>query len=702
MEDIRFDYTVEDIMLKTDDYMNVIKEMIGKICKLEGKDITYENVIWEYSNVLAENSRIIEPIVFLQQVAVEMEIREKSREVNHKLEEFFSMIYTNYEFYEKVRYVYEKKFNKLDEMEKKHVTYYMKKFCEYGMKMSSKKRELLNKLLIRINELEGIFDKNISEDTSYIILSKDELIGCSKEFIEEIENNEYKIIGRETRHIREILTKCDVEDTRRKVVEMLKTRCMENMEILEKMHECRQEISMIYNYRNNGEYKISDQMLNNVEDIEKLLKTMGRKLKEDTRKHNDELLEIKREMYKKDINVTRSKKRKIDEFTLNQWDYSYYLEKYIDQNYDIDGTEIAKYFQSENVMNEMLNFYGDLFGLEFIKMTKGKYPTWHKDVILYEVYEKEKNNENNENNERKERKERLMGYIYVDLYPREGKYDHFMMVDLLSGYKNKKTNKQELPMAVLVGNFSSPTGNIPALMNHDDISTLFHEFGHVIHGICGGYKNKYYEFSGTSVETDYVEIPSQMKEQWVWEPMIIKRISGHYITGDKLSDKKIEKLIQTKYIGKSWEWSRITGMSMVDQMIQRRTKLNKEEMRYLMNDIMEEYMPGKRMETFTTWTHMNGYDARYYSYLWTMIVACDLYSRFKDQPMEKQMELGMEYRRKIMEPGGTKEGKEMIRDFMGRDISIKSFMENYIGIEEKGNTILKLKSMETKKRKRND
>ena len=700
---IRFDYTVEEIRQITDEYIKFVNETINEICKLELNECTYENVVWYYSNKISGEQTKIQPIVFLQHVSTNEEIRNISREIGMETSRLLTDIIMNMEFYKRVNYVHER-MNKLDTLKQRHVNIFLNRFGD-GIKMSSKKKETLKDLTNRIHELESEFGTNIAEDNSYILCTKKELEGCDK-IINETEttkNGRYKIYSKNSLHIGLIINRCVNEETRRRVYEMRKTRCSENIGILEELHEHRQRVSELNKYKNNAEYKMSDQILHQVEDVDKLLKTLKKEITTTNDKYYNELKELKceeqgnaqgnkiptieREGLSSRTMMTRNKKRKMmedDNIVINGWDEPYYRRKYIEHmssEVKMNGG-IASYFPTEYTLNEMLRFYGELFSLLFIDVKNQygyKYPTWHKDVIVYAVHDG-----NSDTNYQ------LMGYIYCDLYPREGKYDHYAMFDMIGGYEDE--NKiQQVPVVALVGNFARSENGDQPVLSHEGLSTLFHEFGHTIHGICGGYKNKYYEFSGTNVETDFVEIPSQMKEHWIFDRNVIKRISKHIKTGEQISDELIDVILKTRYIGKCHEWMRIISMSMIDQTIQKRRKMNSEEMKQVTNDITKEYMPGNIVESLNAWGHLGGgYDARYYSYVWTMVVACDLYSKFAGKSMEEQKIIGEEYRKKIMEPGGTKSGMSMIMDFLGRSPSIKPFLEDFIGIDMSEKKVSKL------------
>ena len=245
---------------------------------------------------------------------------------------------------------------------------------------------------------------------------------------------------------------------------------------------------------------------------------------------------------------------------------------------------------------------------------------------------------------------------------------------------------QVLPVAGLVGNFPEPVGDKPSLLDISEVETMFHEFGHVLHGICGGAENCYVALSGTNTETDFVEAPSQMKEQWVYEPKILKSISSHYKTGKCLPDDLIQSIVASRHIGVSYSWTRIAAMALVDWEIHRSpNEYDYQMMVKLMEQTMSHYTqhacPSGR--SIASWGHIgsDNYSGRYYSYVLTMVLASDLYSRFEGNPINPK--IGLEYRQKILSPGGTKPGAEMIRDFLGRDPTVHSFLKNFIGIETK-------------------
>ena len=272
----------------------------------------------------------------------------------------------------------------------------------------------------------------------------------------------------------------------------------------------------------------------------------------------------------------------------------------------------------------------------------------------------------------------------MDLYPREGKFTHFAMWDLTGGYQNSN-GQQVLPVTCLVGNFPKPTETTPSLLSMDEVSTLFHEFGHVLHGICGGARSKYHQLSGTKTETDFVEAPSQMKEQWVMEPEVLKKISRHYQTGECLTDETINKLSNSKFVGMAREWTRIASYALLDQVIHIKTHMTGKQMAMAMEEILSDYLhhPMGSGNKIATFGHIGSYsyNAKYYSYVWTMVLASDMYSRFETDPFDTTV--GLEYRRKILEPGGTKKGKDMVEDFLGRGASMRSFMLNFIGLKKR-------------------
>lgn len=226
------------------------------------------------------------------------------------------------------------------------------------------------------------------------------------------------------------------------------------------------------------------------------------------------------------------------------WDHRFYDRMMVEQEYSIDENAIAEYFPLKSTVAGMLRIFEELFGLVFVELTpedrrrisptgKAEDIAWHEDVIIFSVWDDAGEGDG------------FVGYLYLDLHPRPGKYGHAANFSLQPGFL-KADGTRRYPATALVCNFSKPTEKKPSLLKHDEVVTLFHELGHGIHDLAG--RTRFARYHGTSTVRDFVEAPSQMLENWCWTPSQIKSLSSHYETGQQIPDDLIEKQIATKHV----------------------------------------------------------------------------------------------------------------------------------------------------------
>lgn len=688
--EMRFNYHPDEIREIVDIEIDKITKALENIEQIPVNQATFKNIVIPLSLVQARSQNVTQVIPFLQNVAINPDVREASRQAEEKMNDFLTSICMRPKLYEQLKRIENVERDSLNDLDTRLLDSHLDSYESHGISQTSRRRKYLQELEHQKNHLMIEFERNMTEDQSHVILRTRDLEGCTDEFIERThlkkQPGHHKITSKHP-DVSHILINCEIDSTRRLVKELSDLRCQENLQIMEKLHEVRTNLAQANGHPHSSDYKLSSETIKNSTNVVKFLDQVLEHLDQHTQRYVEELERFKTQCLRENQAGRKRKRFNQEERTpLEPFDYSYYHNKYLEKYYQVNHEKLAEYFPAEHVVNEMLRFYGELFSLDFQEVPKNHFEAWHSDVTYYLV--KDRNSYE------------TIGSFYFDLYPRDGKYTHYAMWDLIGGYQ-ETDGTQIRPVAAMVGNFPAPVGDVPSLLVHDEVTTMFHEFGHVIHGICGGYKSRYYEMSGTNVERDFVEAPSQMKEQWVWEPIVLKRISKHYRTGEPLPDELINNLVRSRYVGASREWTRLAAMSKVDQLIHTRKRLTSDQMVTLMGDIMNEalYQNVGAPNRLASWAHMGSYDydSQYYSYVWTMVIAADLYSRFKNDPLNPK--IGMEYRRKILEPGGTKSGWSMIRDFLGRKPSLESFLTNYIGLEINASNAKKLKLHVNKKRK---
>jgi thimet oligopeptidase len=289
-----------------------------------------------------------------------------------------------------------------------------------------------------------------------------------------------------------------------------------------------------------------------------------------------------------------------------------------------------------------------MFGLAYRKVDA---PVWHPDVQAFDVLEGEK----------------LLGRIYLDMHPRDGKYKHAAQFTLASGKRGAR-----LPEGVLMCNFPRP-GEQPALMLHSDVQTFFHEFGHLLHHVLGGH-TEWASQSGVRTEWDFVEAPSQMLEEWSWDPEPLRPFAKHFQTGEPLPADAIARMKAADEFGKGL-WVRqqmfyaALSLGLYDRDPQGLDPVK------LVSELQGKYTPFPYVpDTYfhLAFGHLDGYSAIYYTYMWSLVIAKDLFTVFKQQGLMNP-EPARRYRRAVLEPGGSADAAVLVKDFLGREYGFDAY-----------------------------
>src|SRR5215471_14531730 len=347
------------------------------------------------------------------------------------------------------------------------------------------------------------------------------------------------------------------------------------------------------------------------------------------------------------------------------WDWRYYANQRDKQKYAVDKEALRAYFPFQKVLDGMFNIYQNIFGLKFEKIAAPY--KWIDDLQLYMVSDSTTGEP--------------LGMFYLDMFPREGKFNHFAQFEIIGG-KLLPDGKYQRPTVALLCNFSPPTADKPSLMTHQEVETLFHEFGHALHSIVT--RAKYGRFAGTHVPGDFVEAPSQMLQNWVWDKKVLDTFAADYRDpSKKIPADIVKKLNDAKLANAGVLYRRQFAFASLDLELHNR---HAEDMPYdsvaISNQILEKvFLPIDPGTTFVSYFgHLNGYDAGYYGYAWADAIAADMatvFEKAKDGYLDKQA--GMRLRREIYEPGDSRDVNESTEKFLGRKQSIDPFLKK-IGI----------------------
>jgi thimet oligopeptidase len=346
------------------------------------------------------------------------------------------------------------------------------------------------------------------------------------------------------------------------------------------------------------------------------------------------------------------------------WDQFFCHNWLLKNKYAVDAQKVKEYFPMDQVMKGFFGVTRELYALEFRDITakaasKGR-PLWHSEVALYEVWDTSRNE--------------MLGELYIDPYPRDNKYNHFAAFQIYPRKVWADGSVQE-PVVALVCNFPPPSDDKPALMMHEDVETFFHEFGHALHGLLT--ETSYGSFSGTAVARDFVECPSQMFENWVWDADVLNTFARHYETNEPLPDDLLRSMLDARRLSSGLKTERQINYGLVDMRYHTSTTGEVDTTKVGMDTMAETELFPPAPATFfqAGFGHMTGYQAGYYGYMWARVFAQDMFAYFQKHGLMSR-EAGEYYRSKILSRGGSVDEMDMLVDFLGREPKMDAFLEH--------------------------
>ncbi|MGE3705414.1 MAG: M3 family metallopeptidase [Vicinamibacterales bacterium] len=409
-----------------------------------------------------------------------------------------------------------------------------------------------------------------------------------------------------------------------------------NVTVLKRMLEARQELATALGFATWADYITGDKMIGT---------------RQATRDFIDRIIAAAEKRMKADYEaVLVRRQRDVPGATfVDAWDSAYYQEKVKAEQYDFDSQVVRPYFEYSRVRAGVMDLTSRMFGITYRPVKDAA--VWDADVETYDIYDGGT----------------LKGRIYLDMFPRDNKYKHYAQFSLTNGKAGRM-----LPEGVLVCNFPRP-GKEPALMQHSEVETLFHEFGHLLHHVLGGH-TRWVGLAGVATEWDFVEAPSQMLEEWVWAPETLQTFAKHHQTGVPIPTDLVKRMRAADEFGK--------GLFVRQQMFYASLSLDLHsrdpkaiDMPRIVAELQERITPYRFVEgTFfeESFTHLNGYSAIYYTYMWSLVIAKDMFTVFSREGLLNR-DAAVRYRTRVLEPGGSQPAADLVQSFIGRPYSFKAF-----------------------------
>ena len=618
---------------------------------LEIKNKTYKNFVLPFAEIGEKINEFITPIFHLDSVKNSKITSKVYEECLPLISKYESEISQNENIYTSFKNIQSNEKSTLNNIQLKVLENEIRDFELSGCQLENNKKQRLEEIDLALGELSHKFSQNILEATnsfSLIIENFEDVKEIPKSDLElakfeEDGKTKYKFTLQMPSYIA-YMTYGTSREKREELYKAYTTRAPQNGEIIEKILALKDEKVKILGFKNYASYSLATKMANSEDDVINFLEELGNKAKEKAIKELEEIKQI-------------AKEDGIDDFRAS--DISFYSEKLKKAQYDIDEEYYRPYFEQNSVLNGFFTALNELFDIEFKSSNAS---SWDEKVKVYDIFEKNK----------------TIARIYIDLEARDDKRGGAWMNNWHSYYKDSNNNIN-LPTAYIVGNFPQSTKDIPSLLRHSDVVTLFHEMGHALHHLLSKVEEP--TVSGISgVAWDVVEFPSQFLEYFSYDRDILKLFAKHYQTGEVLDDEAISRLIKAKNFQSSMATVRQIEFALFDFKLHQKLYKTEFEIQELLNSIRDKFSVIKTPEYNkfqNSFSHIfsGGYSAGYYSYKWAEVLSADAFYMFLDSKNVLNKELGLKYKNCVLSCGGSENMDKLFFDFAQREPKIDSLLK---------------------------
>jgi thimet oligopeptidase len=655
----QFELTTNEVRVSVRQTIAVGNAALDKVAALKPGQVTFDNTIRALDDIGYQISLTDNRLSLIKETSTKAEVRDTATEALKELEEWMVGLEYREDVYKAVKAYADKK-PKLSGEEAKLLAETLRDYKRAGLDLPKAERDQVEKMRKELSRLTTDYESNVTKAQKAVKFTKAELEGVPDSFLSQTKTgeDEYTIKANVTWHYLSLMDNARREETRKKfLVEHDNLARAENIPLLEKVLPLRDNIARKLGYKTWADYLTEVKMVKNgtaaIDFLEKLKTGLQPKF-------DAELAEFRQIKVKETGDANAQ---------VQIWDWRYLSSQLKKEKYTVDAEQLRVYFPYQRVLDGMFTIYQNIFGLKF-EQVEAPYK-WIGDLQLYAVSDAKSGEP--------------LGLFYLDMFPRDGKYNHFAQFGIIEG-KALASGKYQRPTVALVCNFPSPTKTEPSLLAHTDVETLFHEFGHAMHSIMT--RAKYSRFSGTSVPRDFVEAPSQMLENWVWDKKVLDSFAADYRDpAKKIPVEILAKLKEAKLATEGTRYRRQISFGLMDLRLHSQIHdTNAKESLPLANKVLSDvFLPMAPDTAFVAYFgHLMHYDAGYYGYAWADAIAADMATVFERAPNGYfDQAAGRRLRTEIYEPGDSRDVNVSIEKFLGRPRSIEPFLKK-IGIGKSG------------------
>jgi thimet oligopeptidase len=655
-----FETTPEEIAASIGHAIASADASLDALGKLNPGEVTFENTIRALDDIGYTANTVANRVYLIKETSQDAKLRDAGTEGIKRFEKWSVGLDYREDVYSAVKAYADTKPQLVGE-QALLFEHTIRDYRRAGLHLPKAERNEVEALRKKLAGLTTDFRTNVTKEKQNVIFTKAELAGVPASYLDaegvKTGDDEYTVQANVTYHFLVVMQNAKREETRKELkIARYSLAKDTNADLLQQIVLLRDDIGRKLGYATWADYKTEPKMAKTGQAAIDFV----RDLKDGLQPKFEAELEEFRKLKVRDTGEAAAK--------IHLWDWRYYNNQVKKEKYTVDTEQLRVYFSYEKVLQGMFDIYEHCFGLRIQSLDPGY--QWVDDLTLHLISDSKTGEP--------------LGMVYLDMFPRDGKYNHFAQFGIVEG-KRLPDGSYQRPTVALICNFPSAQDEKPSLLSHGEVETLFHEFGHALHSVLTRAESA--RFSGTSVPRDFVEAPSQMLEAWIWDKGVLDSFAEDYRDpSKKIPQSILDKMLEAKLATVGTAYRRQLSFGLLDLALHSQINAaNSKNAIEMANEILSDvFLPVPEGTTFATYFgHLMGYDAGYYGYAWADAIAADMETVFQNAPDGfYDQKAGRRLRDEIYAPGGSRDVEESIRSFLGRERSLEPFLKK-LGI--KGN-----------------